>query len=211
MRTLYLGDIHGCSSELSRLLSIADADRVVCVGDLFTKGPDPVGVWRLLQATGAAAVLGNHDDYVLRTWKARDPSPAVRKLRREAPEVRGWLAALPLFLWEKGRIVVHAGVHPRKGPRGTSRERALTMRRWPDDRDPMNPFWYDAGWVGPETVIFGHDAARGRVRREVDGRPVAIGLDSGCVYGGALSGWIAEEDRLIQVPAARAYKPVRRG
>ena len=83
------------------------------------------------------------------------------------------------------------------------------MRRWPDDSTPENPFWYDAGWSGPEAVIFGHDAARGLVRRELDGRLVALGLDTGCVYGGQLTGWIAEEDRLLQVPAARVYRPIR--
>ncbi len=46
------------------------------------------------------------------------------------------------------------------------------------------------------------------MRREVDGRPVAIGLDSGCVYGGELSGWLVEEDALVIEPAREVYKPV---
>ena len=36
-------------------------------------------------------------------------------------------------------------------------------------------------------------------------RPQLRGLDSGCVWGGKLTAWIAEEDRIVQVPAARAY------
>ena len=28
-----------------------------------------------------------------------------------------------------------------------------------------------------------------------------IGLDSGCVYGGELSGYLLEEERVVQVPA----------
>ena len=31
------------------------------------------------------------------------------------------------------------------------------------------------------------------------------GLDSGCVWGGKLSAWIAEEDRVVQVSARRRY------
>lgn len=84
---------------------------------------------------------------------------------------------------------------------------ALNLRRFPSE-DPEAPFWYDAGWHGPQTVVFGHDARRGLVRRTVGGRPVAIGLDSGCVYGGSLSGWIPEEDKVLSIPAARAYKAV---
>ena len=36
-------------------------------------------------------------------------------------------------------------------------------------------------------------------------RPRLRGLDSGCVWGGHLSAWIAEEDRIVQVKAAKAY------
>ena len=43
-------------------------------------------------------------------------------------------------------------------------------------------------------MVFGHWARRGLVLR-----PRVIGLDTGCVYGGQLSAWIAEEDRIIQV------------
>ncbi|MCB9766043.1 MAG: metallophosphoesterase [Alphaproteobacteria bacterium] len=204
MRTLFVGDVHGCAQELAELVTRARPDRVVLVGDLFTKGPDPVGVWRVIQHVGAEAVLGNHDALVLSAWPS--DHPAVAALKASAPYVRGWLASRPLFIQEPGLIVVHAGVHPMRGVPGTTRNMALNMRRWPDDRDPDNPFWYDAGWRGPETVVFGHDARRKRVRREVDGRPVAIGLDSGCVYGGELSGWIREEDRLIVVPARKVWR-----
>jgi hypothetical protein len=40
---------------------------------------------------------------------------------------------------------------------------------------------------------------RGLVRREHNGKIVAIGLDSGCVYGKKLSGWIPQEDRIVSV------------
>jgi hypothetical protein len=32
-----------------------------------------------------------------------------------------------------------------------------------------------------------------------------VGLDTGCVYGGHLTGWIAQEDRLVSIPAAGNY------
>jgi bis(5'-nucleosyl)-tetraphosphatase (symmetrical) len=51
--------------------------------------------------------------------------------------------------------------------------------------------WYD----GTRTVVFGHWARRGLVSA-----PRMRGLDSGCVYGGPLTAWIAEEDRLVQAP-----------
>lgn len=201
-RTLIVGDVHGCADELAALIERAAADRVVLVGDLFTKGPDPVGVWSLIQEHRCEAVLGNHDAWLLQRWKKR-PGPCA-----DLPKAaRAYLAALPLFLLEPGRIVVHAGLHPKLGVGGTRRDTALNVRRWPRER-PKAKFWYDAGWEGPQTVVFGHDARRKRVRRERDGRPIAVGLDSGCVYGGELSGWLAEDDALVIVPAARVYQSV---
>ena len=196
-RTLVVGDVHGCSAELDALVEKAAPDHIVLVGDLFTKGPDPRGVWERIEAWQARAVLGNHDARVLQRWD---------RWGERLPEAcRRWLEGLPLFLEVAGVLVVHAGVHPLEGPEGTTRDMALTMRRFPE---PDGPFWYDAGWAGPTCVVFGHDAIRGRIRREVDGRPVAIGLDSGCVYGGELSGWVPETDELFVVRAAKPYKPV---
>ena len=202
-RTLIVGDVHGCADELQRLLAAASADRVILVGDLFTKGPDPAGVWELIVAHGCEAVLGNHDAWLLEHWE--DRSGPLGELGLAA---RRYLEGLPLFLLEPGLIVVHAGLHPRLGVGGTRRWMALNLRRWPDDRSSSAPYWYDAGWRGPQTVVFGHDARRKRVRREHEGRPVAVGLDSGCVYGGELSGWLVEDDALFVEPAARVYKPV---
>src|SRR5262245_14993601 len=65
MATLFVGDVHGCASELEELLDDVDADRVVLVGDLFLKGPDPEGVWSLVRDRRLASVLGNHDDRLL--------------------------------------------------------------------------------------------------------------------------------------------------
>jgi hypothetical protein len=53
--------------------------------------------------------------------------------------------------------------------------------------------------------VFGHDARRGFVHIERDGLPSPARLDTGCVYGGQLSGWLVEEQRLIQVPAKGIY------
>ena len=48
---------------------------------------------------------------------------------------------------------------------------------------------------GSRRVVFGHWARRGLVRTDR-----VVGLDTGCVYGRELTAWIAEEDRIVQVP-----------
>jgi len=192
--TLFVGDVHGCAAELAALIDLARPDRLILVGDLYTKGPDPLGVWRIIQEQRAEAVLGNHDDAVLRKWSRGRELP---------PSAFAWLRARPLFLEGPGWLCVHAGIDPSRGPAATSRDQALTLRRWPDgDERSPNPFWWEL-YQGDALVIYGHDARRGLMDR----RPRTLGLDTGCVYGGALSGYLLEEGRILRVPAARCYSP----
>ena len=75
MREIIIGDIHGCSKPLQRLLDRIQpdpaVDRLVLLGDLFDRGPDS---WEVLQIVkelerqfGERFVLlrGNHDDYLV--------------------------------------------------------------------------------------------------------------------------------------------------
>ena len=56
---------------------------------------------------------------------------------------------------------------------------------------------WDAFYRGSTLVIHGHWAIRGYYRGER-----TMGLDSGCVYGGSLTAWCQEEDRIVQIPSA---------
>jgi bis(5'-nucleosyl)-tetraphosphatase (symmetrical) len=61
--------------------------------------------------------------------------------------------------------------------------------------EPFRP--WDALWGGHDFVVHGHWAARGYYREER-----TLGLDSGCVYGRALTAWCQDEDRIVTIPAA---------
>lgn len=62
---------------------------------------------------------------------------------------------------------------------------------------PFRP--WDAYYRGESLVVHGHWATRGFYRGKR-----TMGLDSGCVYGGALTAWCQDEDRVVQVPAGAA-------
>lgn len=68
MRVALISDLHGNELSLSAVLSDIErvgADRVVCLGDVATLGPQPEAVLDHLRDVGCACILGNHDDFML--------------------------------------------------------------------------------------------------------------------------------------------------
>lgn len=193
-RTLFVGDVHGCARSLRALLAEARPDRLVLLGDLFAKGPDPRGVWDIIVEHRAESVLGNHDVRMLRVWGEAGDGAHHRACRALPEEARAWVGALPLWITGPGWVAIHAGLHPFAGLAGTDRRIATVLRRWPDDVSPENPFWWEL-YKGDARVFYGHDAMRG-----LQVHPRTIGLDTGAVYGGELTGYLLEEERVLSVP-----------
>lgn len=226
--TIIVGDVHGCLDELRRLLATCGfqrGDRLVLAGDLVAKGPDSQGVVQLAREEGAVAVVGNHDDHVLRARavaRGTIPPPA-KPVRAEhqsvadalGPEDWAYLEALPTFLRlgyegasDEGTdahetVVVHAGAVPGVPFEKQTREHLTTMRSIDRDGNPTKRIEerpWAAVWPGPEKIVFGHDAIRGLQRHRF-----ATGLDTGCVYGRRLTALLLPERRLVSVEARRAY------
>ena len=200
MRRIFVGDIQGCSAQLATLLDAvgftAGQDQLVPVGDLVNKGPDSAGVLEILMGIDAQPVLGNHDLYWLRKGEGD-------------PQQRDWLGSQPLVRVYDDLIAVHAGLHPgwdearlsalgaddadfAVNVRYCDASGAQPDRDWPPPGPPFRP--WDDFYRGDKRVVFGHWARRGLVVR-----PHCVGLDTGCVYGGKLTAWIAEEDRFVAV------------
>jgi nitrite reductase/ring-hydroxylating ferredoxin subunit len=228
-RTLIVGDVHGCIRELTTLLrrvGYEPGERLVFVGDLVAKGPDSRAVVQRALSLGAITVRGNHEEHLLRyrrAVRAGAPLPRLGASHRaiaEALSEEEWayLEATPLFhaLPEHGALVVHAGLLPGLPPERQRPEDLMNLRSIRPDgsgssrRDEGAP--WASRWGGPERVIFGHDAARG-----LQLYPYAIGLDTGCVYGGELTALELPSMRRLSVPAERVWcepkgkpRPLRR-
>jgi hypothetical protein len=215
-RILVVGDVHGCFDELRRLLDkakVGGGEEVILVGDLVNKGPDSIGVVRFCRENGIAAVLGNHDDYLVRCVAARrrgddkEFSEGVRKIAKKiSDEDAAWLKALPLWLRIPGQraVVVHAGLVPGRAFTDQKRENLLTMRAVREDGTGSKRMDDGKPWAslhrGPSHVYFGHDAVRGLQQWDY-----ATGLDTGCVYGGRLTGYELIGEQFVSVPAKKSY------
>ena len=215
-RTLVVGDVHGCLDELRALVALAgvtDDDQVVFVGDLVAKGPDSAGVIAWARERGAAAVLGNHDEHVLRARAGEENAKRghLEVANSLAAADVDWLTALPLWVRVDvagdPHVVIHGGMVPGVPVEKQTREHLLTMRSITSDGRPSKRIEgapWGALWKGPEHAVFGHDAVRGLQRHAL-----ATGLDTGCVYGRELTGLLLPGHRLLAVPARRAYAEMK--
>ena len=228
-----VGDVHGCAAELRELLErlgyVPDADgvprhplgrRVVFVGDLVDRGPAVAEVLELVMRMHAAGralcVRGNHDDKLLRKLRGRNvavahglqqslDSLAERPPRFSRAVVR-FLDSLPshLVLDGGGLVVAHAGMVDRYQGRDSRRVRDFAL--YGDTTGevdelglPVRRDWA-ATYHGRAAVAYGHTP----VARPswVNG---TVNVDTGCVFGGALTALRWPERDTVSVRARRAY------
>jgi serine/threonine protein phosphatase 1 len=126
MRTIIVGDVHGCIVELNALidrLKLTNKDRLVFAGDLVDKGPDSAGVVKrvrqLAEQMLVDVVLGNHEENHIR-WMGKTPEKrSEMKRHAEFVEIhkgmsdsdREWLRTTPkLYVQVDGGLVTHAGI-----------------------------------------------------------------------------------------------------
>ncbi|MFA6342603.1 MAG: metallophosphoesterase [Fibrobacteraceae bacterium] len=214
MRTLIIGDVHGCREELQTLLMrfgyIPGRDRLFQTGDMISRGPDSLGVLYLARDLGIQSVLGNQEARLLRVLSqnplertARDQA-FLERLGKEAESIAEMVSGWPVWIEEQNFFLVHAGFQPGvPHPVGMKSQVLLHVRTWDgsgaDMENLKNPPWFECdAWK--KTVVFGHWADRGLIFR-----PGLRGLDTGCAAGGALTGWHVEDDRILQVPALCRY------
>jgi serine/threonine protein phosphatase 1 len=207
-RTIVIGDVHGCIDELEDLLStvgVTQKDSIISVGDLVRKGPDSAAVIRwAMETPNLRCVLGNHELRLLTSWlEGEVPSRGshdwemYRQLGSSSYNaamefIRSW----PLWIDEDDFLVVHAGLDPRVPVMKDQSPHDLMTIRIPSES--KNP-WYE-DYHQEKLVVFGHWS-----QPEPVVRPNAIGLDTGCVYGGKLTALVLPERRLVSVAAECAY------
>lgn len=237
MKTLVVGDVHGCVDELRELVGLAGVrpgtTRVVSVGDLVDRGPDPVGAVRTFRENGWEAVLGNHEEKALRWLRYEDrrkstgqpnpmrPPPEER--RQEwlslSEDDRRWLSSLPITERVGEWIVVHAGLEPGRPLDGQKADRVIRVRYVNEEGEmvpyadgsleqPPDTVYWTEKWRGPDSVMYGHAVhSMTDPRTDMCGKALCVGIDTGCVFGGRLTGVVVDGPsfEFVQVRARREY------
>lgn len=214
-RTIAIGDIHGCAVEFAALLARlqpAPEDRIVLLGDLVNRGPDSLAVIEQASRLGAVSLIGNHERRLLEYKRTRDLDLLKKEDLTLLPTLRRehWLYLESMVLTyqvpEYNTVFVHGGFLPDRPWEGQSADVVTRIQVVDAQGRPRKradcvdcPPWADL-WKGPPFVVYGHTP-----RLAVYESPWALGLDTGCVYGGCLTACVLPEKRFVQEPARRRY------
>lgn len=215
-------------------------DKVILTGDLLDRGPygpETVQFARAAKTYGnLEVVLGNHDekhiryrnhinkkkvspDYKIPMRCPEDNEEAHRAMSDEDIE---WLASLPAAIRYHGKnhkyLITHAGLVPGRGLK--QQTSGLIRNRYIKKEDgvyknvqttglevPKGAMLWSDVWMGPEIVIHGHivyDKVNPLIKH------YAIGLDTGCCFGGRLTGVIIDTETdqrsFYSVEAKKTYR-----
>lgn len=210
MRTLVIGDVHGCTRALDCVIDAAQparGDRVIMLGDYIDRGPDSRGVIdRLLywqQQFNLVCLMGNHEEMMLgarnddakfRYWKLVGGDATVASYAGGTsagsyipvpPDHWQFLETSCLDYFEtETHVFVHAGLDTNK----LLADQEHHVLRWMRFDDPPPH-------VSGKVMVCGHTAQQ-------SGRPRNIGhavcLDTRAYGGGWLTCMEVESGRLWQ-------------
>jgi serine/threonine protein phosphatase 1 len=217
MRTLAIGDIHGCLAALETVLDTADVtpdDFLIFLGDYIDRGPNSKEVVshviELGRRQSTIVLRGNHEAMMLAAredpvqatmWLTFGGNEALRSYN--AGEEGDWQKSIPIEHWRffeltrpwfetRTHIFVHAAVLP-----------DLPMREQPEYILFWERYYHDLRHNSGKMIICGHSA-------QPEGRPSvgarAVCIDTGIGKGGWLtcldigSGefWQANQQRMAQ-------------
>lgn len=237
-RFAFIGDVHGCYEELMELVETigfyeGKIDKLVFVGDLIDKGPEPKKVLEWLKTWEASCVFvkGNHEEKHIR-YNMHEKRKLKNKsyvnpmefskdhlaTREQILEIKNfdpfyWMDSWNDYYYcldEGQHLVLHGGLLP--GQKAEDMPvKILTRVRYLTDNNEMAHLdeitsemrFWTEEYSGPEKVIFGHQPF---LTPHIS--KFAIGIDTGCVHGNKLTAYLSHDQSFVSVPAKRNYFPL---
>jgi protein phosphatase len=198
---------------------------LIFVGDLVDRGPDTPSVLRLAMAMTAAGtafvVTGNHDDKLMRALMGRNVQIthgleiSLAQLKADTPAFRARVLAflqnlVTYYVFDGGRLVVaHAGLRERMIGRPPEAVRHFTLYGATTGKLDANGLPVRLNWMkdyhGDALVVYGHTPVAEPVRINN-----TLNIDTGCVFGGALTVLRYPEMTFVSVQAHEIYREANR-
>lgn len=212
-----------------RVYAHAQGRRAVFVGDLVDRGPRILDTYQLVRnmvsAGHALCLPGNHDDKLARKLKGRkvqvnhgmEQSLTELALLPEeerqplSNDMAAFISGLIMHnVLDDGKLVVaHAGMPQEMQGRASPQVRNFALYgETSGETDEFGlPVRYDwaSDYRGRATVVYGHTPVP-----QAEWLNGTINIDTGCVFGGALTALRYPENELVSIAAARTYaEPIR--
>jgi len=209
LRTLVVGDIHGCFDEFQALLDkvgLSDDDEIIAVGDLVNRGPASDKVLAFFQnMPNTRSIIGNHEHKHLRAVRGDiEPTLSILHTRwllgNDYGEAVRYMERLPLYIDLPDAWIVHGFWEPGV-PLDEQEDRILIGTMGAQDylETTCDGIWYEH-YDGEKPLIVGHkDWSLSAQPFHYQDR--VFGLDTGCVYGSKLTGLLLPDFEFFTVPA----------
>lgn len=211
MRTLVIGDIHGCWDEFQDLLDKAgvnDDDQIIAIGDLVNRGPENqqvVDYFRKGKHPNLRCIMGNHErGHVKIRSEAINPSISMMytrwQLGDDYDKALAYFETLPRYMQLPSALLVHAYYEPGV-PLDQQREKVITGSMSAEIylNETYSRPWYEL-YDRDEPLICGHRDWSGNMTPFIY-KDQVIGIDTRCVYGGSLTGLWLPDFTFVSVPA----------
>jgi protein phosphatase len=202
-----------------------DDRKILFVGDLIDRGPKTPEVLRLAMSVThdgvGLCVPGNHDSKLVRKLDGKDVqlkhglAETMAQLESESSEfksaVRDFLDSLVShYVFDEGKLVVaHAGMKEEYQGRGSGKVREFALfGETTGETDEFGlpvRFNWASEYRGRAMVVYGHTPVP-----EPEWLNRTINIDTGCVFGGQLTGFRYPEKEIVSVPSQKIYaEPAR--
>ncbi len=221
MRTIIIGDIHGCYNEFLSLLKKVgykkNKDQLILLGDLMDRGPYSYEVlqwvirWKKQNPDSFFLVRGNHEQMIVEQageidtrliWRVVGKTQTIRSFRRHKDRMERYIPwiinKMPIYHVEDTFRCVHAAIAEEDFERN---ELDLLVK---------DHSWSKKNLYKGKITIIGHTPLEAPTYYDGSGGPGkhlayntweglpangAICIDTGCVFGGGLTAMIIEDGK----------------
>ena len=193
-----ISDIHGCYKEFKTLLKnigFSSADTLFVLGDMVDRGPDPIGVLRLMASYPNIYPLAGNHEFIMMS--------ILQKLMQEISEDNIESTLTEEFLHKYNLWIEDGGATTINGFKKLPKEEQEFLLNYQIEEIIFGRPDFTASWNQEDIYIIGHTptfkipgAESGKIYR----RNNLIDIDCGCVTGHALCAYCIDTGETFYEP-----------